>query len=83
MYVPLDLWVKLREEAAKRGTSVNQIVVEALRFYLEARPFFSDRRVLEALRALASEGGTSGELERFAKALSEVLTKEKKVKSGG
>lgn len=40
MYVPLDLWVKAREEAARRGTSVNQIVVEALRLYLKSSPFF-------------------------------------------
>jgi hypothetical protein len=81
--VPVALLRRAEEEAKQRGVSVNRVVVDALRFYFEARPFFSDRRVLEALRALLSESGTSGELERLARALAEALRGEKEVSSGG
>jgi len=81
--IPVALLRRAEEEAKQRGVSVNREVVDALRFYFEARPFFSDRRALEALRALLSERGTSGELERLVKALAEVLSKEKEVSSGG
>jgi hypothetical protein len=95
MYVPLSLWVKAREEAARRGTSVNQIVVEALRYYLEERPFFlcmlallpresgEFERAVEILREMLSKMENAPELEQRAKALAELLTKEKKVSSGG
>jgi hypothetical protein len=82
-YLPLPLYAELRRVSEERKVPMSKIVEEALRLYLEARPFFSDRRVLEALRALASKSGTSGELERLARALAEALREEKEVESGG
>jgi hypothetical protein len=82
-YLPLSLYAELRRVSEERKVPMSKIVEEALRLYLEARPFFSDRRALETLRALLSKSGTSGELERLARLLAEVLAKEKEVRSGG
>ena len=81
--IPVKLLRKAEEEARRKGVSVNSVIVEALRLYFEMSPFFSDRKALETLYALASARGTSEELERLVKALSEELEKEKRVKSGG
>jgi hypothetical protein len=82
-YIPLSLYAELRRVSEERKVPMSKIVEEALRLYLEVHPFFSDRRTLEALRALLGKSGTSGELERLARLLAEVLSEEKGVKSGG
>ncbi len=83
IYVSVKLLHKAEEEAKRRSTSVNKVIEDALRFYFEVSPFFTDSKALDALHVLLSMSGPTPELERVVKALSEVLTKEKKVNSGG
>jgi hypothetical protein len=77
--IPVRLLREAEEEARRRGVSVNSVIVDALRLYLKTRPLLSDKKVLEALRALASESGAPPELKRLAEALSG----EKGVVGGG
>jgi predicted HicB family RNase H-like nuclease len=37
LYIPFDLYEKLRETARREGTSINQLIVTAIREYLEKK----------------------------------------------
>ena len=94
-YIPLSLLAELRRASEERKVPMSKIVEEALRYYLEERPFLLGllallpkesgglKEATERVRELLSRAGTSGELERLARTLAEALSKEKGVKSGG
>jgi hypothetical protein len=87
IYLPISLYLRVREEAEREGTSISKVVTDALTLYFflkenpQARAEF--KRFLEALRGLAGKGGSARELEEVVKALAEALSKEREVKSGG
>jgi hypothetical protein len=94
-YIPLSLHAELRRVSEERKVPMSKIVEEALRYYLEERPFLLGllallpkesgefEKIVEMLREMLSRMGAAPELEQRAKALAELLTKEKKVSSGG
>ena len=87
IYLPISLYLRVREEAKREGTSISKVVVDALALYFflrespQARAEF--KRFLEALGSAAGKGGSTRELEEVVKALATSLNKEKKVSSGG